>query len=113
MREFPKTVADVMIPAPVTVRGSATVGEAIDLIRDYDQAGLAVVEGDQVVGVVTPIHLLRQPLYRAVRDVAATDISPARTDLPIAQAYDLLTLQRADILPVIGAPSCRPDHPYV
>src|SRR3989449_812384 len=101
MREFPKTVADVMIPAPVTVRGSATVGEAIDLIRDYDQAGLAVVEGDRVVGVVPPIHLLRQPLYRAVREVAATDISPARPDLPIGQAYQLLTRQRADILPVI------------
>jgi len=101
MREFPKTVADVMIPAPVTVRGSATVGEAIDLIRDYDQAGLAVVEGDRVVGVITPIHLLRQPLYRAVREVAATDISPARPDLPIGQAYDLLARQRADLLPVI------------
>ena len=101
MRESPKTVADLMIQAPATVRRSATVGEAIDQIRTHGQAGLPVVEGDRLVGFVTPIRLLRQPLYRTVGEVGAADIAAARPDLPIGQAYDLLTQQHADVLPVV------------
>src|SRR5438132_1424773 len=101
MRESPKTVADLMIQAPATVRRSATVGEAIDQIRTHGQAGLPVVEGDRLVGFVTPIRLLRQPLYRTVGEVGAADIAAARPDLPIGQAYELLTQQHADVLPVI------------
>src|SRR5438445_7439286 len=101
MRESPKTVADLMITAPATVRRSATVGEAIDRLRDHGQAGLPVVEGDRLVGFVTPIRLLRQPLYRTVGEVGATDIVPARPDLPIGQAYERLVTQHADILPVV------------
>jgi len=101
MREPPRTVADLMTPAPTPVAGSASVGAAIDLIREGGHAAVPVVEGDRLVGFVTPIHLLRQPLYRPVAEVMATDIAPATPDLPIAQAYDLLTKQRAAVLPVV------------
>ncbi len=77
------------------------MGAAIDLIREGGHAGVPVVEGDRLVGFVTPIHLLRQPLYRSVVEVMTTDITPATPDLPIAQAYDLLTKQRAGVLPVV------------
>jgi len=90
-----------MTPAPTPVAGSASVGAAIDLIREGGHAAVPVVEGDRLVGFVTPIHLLRQPLYRPVAEVMATDIAPATPDLPIAQAYDLLTKQRAAVLPVV------------
>jgi len=90
-----------MVPVPTRIPGSATVGEAIDLIRAHDHGGLPVVDGDRLVGFVSPIHLLRQPLYRAVAEVMATDLTPASPDLPIGQAYDLLTRQRADLLPVV------------
>ncbi|HYM91057.1 MAG TPA: GGDEF domain-containing protein [bacterium] len=101
MRESPSTVADLMIPVPTPIPGAATVGEAIDLIRAHDHGGLPVVDGARLVGFVTPIHLLRQPLYRTVAEVMATDLSPARPDLSIGQAYELLMRQRADVLPVV------------
>ncbi len=90
-----------MIPAPIPIAGTASVGAAIDLIREQGTAGLAVVDGDRFVGFVTPLHLLRQPLYRTVAEVMATEITPATPDLPVGQAYDLLTKQRADVLPVV------------
>lgn len=90
-----------MTPAPTPVAGSASVGAAIDLIREGGHAAVPVVEGDRLVGFVTPIQLLRQPLYRSVAEVMATDITPATPDLPIAQAYDLLTKQRAAVLPIV------------
>jgi GGDEF domain-containing protein len=73
------------------------MGAAIDLIREGGHATVPVVEGDRLVGFVTPIHLLRQPLYRSVAEVLATDITPATPDLPTA----LLTKQRAAVLPVV------------
>ncbi len=90
-----------MMPAPIPVAGTASVGAAIDLIREQGHAGLAVVDGDRFVGFVTPLHLLRQPLYRTVAEVMATDITPATPDLPVGQVYDLLTRQHADVLPVV------------
>jgi diguanylate cyclase (GGDEF)-like protein len=62
---------------------------------------VAVVDGDRVVGFITPIHLLRQPLYRPVAEVMATNLTPATPELSIGQAYDLLTKQHADVLPVV------------
>ncbi len=101
MSETPRTVADLMTPAPTSVAGSASVGAAIDLIREHGHAGVAVVDGDRVVGFVTPIHLLRQPLYRPVAEVMATGLTPATPELAIGQAYDLLIKQHADVLPVV------------
>jgi IMP dehydrogenase len=90
-----------MTPAPPPVAASASVGAAIDRVREHGHAGVPVVDGDRLVGFVTPMHLLRQPLYRTVAEVMATDIAPAAPDLPIDQAYDLLTRQHADVLPVV------------
>jgi diguanylate cyclase (GGDEF)-like protein len=101
MTDTPQTVADLMIPAPPPVAGFATVGAAIDLIRERGLPGVPVVDGDRFVGFVTPIRLLRQPLYRTVAEVMAADLVPATSDLPIGEAHDLLVSQRADVLPVV------------
>jgi IMP dehydrogenase len=90
-----------MVPAPTLMAGSATVGAAIDLIREHGHAGVAVVDDERLVGFLTPIHLLRQPLYRTVAEVMATDVTPVTPELPIGQAYDLLTKQHVDVLPVV------------
>lgn len=101
MRESPRTVADLMTPAPTLTAGSASVGAAIDLIREHGHAGVAIVDGDRLVGFVTPIQLLRQPLYRSVVEVMATDLTPVTPELTIGQAYELLAKQHADVLPVV------------
>lgn len=101
MTESPRTVADLMIPAPPPVAGSTSVGVAIDLIREHGHAGLPVVDGDRFVGFITPIHLLRQPLYRTVAEVMDANLVPAGSDLSVSDAYDLMVKQRTDVLPVV------------
>ena len=101
MTDSPQTVRDLMIPAPPPVASSASVGAAIDVIREHDLAGLPVVDGDRFTGFVTPVRLLRQPLYRTVAEVMATDLVPADSSLSIGEAHDLLVRQRADVLPVV------------
>ena len=101
MNEPPHTVADLMVPAPQPVAASASVGAAIDLIREREPAGLPVVDQDRFVGFVTPIQLLRQPLYRTVAEVMSADLVPAQSDLSINDAYDLMVRQRAEVLPVV------------
>jgi diguanylate cyclase (GGDEF)-like protein len=95
------TVGQVMIATPVSIASSETVWTAIDLIRQHGLPGLIVVEGDRVVGMVTPLQLLRQPLYRTVAEVMRREITPAAPDLSLAQAQALLTRQHLDVLPVV------------
>jgi len=90
-----------MVPEPPSVPGSAPVATAIDLIRQHGLSGLPVVEFDRVIGIVTPLHLLRQPLYRPVAQVMAREVVPANVDLPLTEAYELLKRQRLDALPVV------------
>ncbi|HLW59355.1 MAG TPA: GGDEF domain-containing protein [bacterium] len=101
MSDTPTTVRDLMAPAPDPIRVSTTVGAAIDLIRAGSLAGLPVVEGDRVVGFVTPVQLLRQPLYRMVAEIMITDLTPATPELPLSYAYNLLTRQQVEVLPVV------------
>jgi IMP dehydrogenase len=101
MSESPRTVSDLMTRAPRAVQASATVGAAIDLFRTCGLPGLPVVEGDHVIGFVTPLHLLRQPLYRPVAEVMVKDLTPATPDLPLPEAFVLLSRQRAEVLPVV------------
>ncbi len=94
-------VADVMTKTSVCVTSQETVLAASDAIRRHHLPGLPVVDGGRVVGVVTPIQLLHQPSYRAVLEVMSTEITPVAADLPLLQAYTLLTRQRVDVLPVV------------
>src|SRR5579883_3058472 len=94
------TVGDLMVKEPVTLRESDSIGRAIDLIRQYHLRVLPVVNGDSVVGVVTPEQLLRQPLYRPVGEVRLRDIEPATPDLLPVQAQALLARHGIGALPV-------------
>ncbi len=94
------TVGDLMVKEPVTLRESDSIGRAIDLIRQYHLRVLPVVNGDSVVGVVTPEQLLRQPLYRPVGEVMLRDIEPATPDLLPVQAQALLARHGIGALPV-------------
>lgn len=51
-------VGACMTPDPITVAQEATVLEAARLLRDHKIGGLPVVEGDQLVGIVTTTDIL-------------------------------------------------------
>lgn len=51
-------VSICMTPHPITVTPDSSIAEAARLMRDHKIGGLPVVEGDQVVGIVTETDLL-------------------------------------------------------
>jgi acetoin utilization protein AcuB len=51
-------VSTCMTPHPITVTPESSIAEAARLMRDHKIGGLPVVEGDQVVGIVTETDLL-------------------------------------------------------
>ena len=52
------TVREVMVTQPVTVSPSTSTLEAIDIMREHRVGCLPVVEGDQLVGIVTSYDFL-------------------------------------------------------
>ncbi len=97
------TVADVMTPGTETVGVRDTVATATERIRRYTLLSLPVVDGDRVVGLVTPFSLLREPAYRFVADVMLSDIPPVTPSLTLLQAHALMTRHGVDVLPVVDA----------
>jgi len=55
-----------MTPAPVTVAPTATVQEAIDVMRAHDVRRVPVVEGDRAIGIVSLADLAMSPQARAL-----------------------------------------------
>jgi len=96
----PLSIADVMVKNPPTILGSATVGAAIDLLREHNLPALPVADDGRLIGLVAPMHLVQQPLDRIVSEVMMRDVVPAAPSLMPAQAEALFALQHVDALPV-------------
>jgi CBS domain-containing protein len=61
-----------MTPAPVTVSPTATVQEAIDVMRAHDVRRVPVVEADRPIGIVSLADLAMSPQARALlADISA------------------------------------------
>ncbi len=101
MNDTLMTVADVMTPATVSVAVRETVVTAAELMRRHALPSLPVVEGSRVVGLVTPLALLREPAYRTVADVMTRDVTPATPGLTLLQAHALMARQGVEVLPVV------------
>jgi CBS domain-containing protein len=52
------TVREIMVPDPVTVSPSTSSLEAMELMRNNRVGCLPVVEGDQLVGIITSYDFL-------------------------------------------------------
>jgi len=58
-RALGSTVADVMTPEPVTIGSDATVEDAATSMHDEKVSRLPVVDGGQLVGIVSRTDILR------------------------------------------------------
>jgi CBS domain-containing protein len=56
--DSPTTVREVMVPNPVTVTPDTSSLDAIEIMRSNRVGCLPVVEGDQLVGIVTSYDFL-------------------------------------------------------
>src|SRR5262249_43494280 len=92
------TVAEAMVPTTVSVNGDDSVATAADIMRREGLMGLPVCAEDRVVGLVTPMQLLKEPPYRSVGAVMMREITPAAPDLSLMQVYTLMVRQGVEVL---------------
>ena len=112
------SVSDIMTREPVTVNPETPLGEAIGLMKTTGCRQLPVVEGDQVIGMVTDRDVrlaMNSPLvlhereddYRLlnatpVKLIMAKDPVAIEADAPAQAAAEILRAYKFGALPVVN-----------
>jgi acetoin utilization protein AcuB len=108
-------VADVMTKDPLTVATSETIGEADELMNTNKIRQLPVIEGKELVGIVTDLDirsflagsLLESPVAReralntTVREIMTTEPITLAADDDLQEAVELLIEQKVGGIPVV------------
>ena len=81
------TVRDSMTEKPTTITGSAPVSEAAKLMASENVGSLPVVEGDELVGIVTDRDLVVQVVARG-QDPGGVLVSEIYSDRPVVASPD-------------------------
>jgi cystathionine beta-synthase len=103
------TVGDVLrskqpLPPLLWVRDDDVVKNALDLLRKYEISQLPVMRGDEIVGSVNDVAIMRAVfdqadlLHEPVRDVMGRPFPALEVSTDIDSAYKLLTLANSAIL---------------
>ena len=102
------TVRDSMTEKP-TITGSAPVSEAAKLMASENVGSLPVVEGDELVGIVTDRDLVVQVVARGqdpdrvrVSDVYSEKLFVASPDEPLDEALKRMASEQVRRLPVVS-----------
>lgn len=93
-----------MINDPVTLQETATVGEALHLMREHKIGGIPVVNGDRkLVGIITNRDLrFEKNRDRPVREVMTKDNLITTCEVPsLDKAEDILQSYKIEKLPVV------------
>lgn len=105
--ESNRSVKDVMTPNPRTVTRETSVVEAAKLMTSEDVGPLPVVEGGELVGIVTDRDLVvrvlaegRNPESTTVGDVCSPQPVSVEPDADLSQALALLARHQVRRLPV-------------
>ena len=96
-------LALVMTPDPITVEPDDDMSVAAGLFFDRRIHTLPVVDGVELVGVLTPTDLLRSipDDDTIVHDLALRAPSPVHASTPLRAAWEVLRLQHANAAPVL------------
>ncbi|MGB7948772.1 MAG: CBS domain-containing protein [Candidatus Binatia bacterium] len=108
-------VADVMTKDPLTVATSESIGEADELMNTNKIRQLPVIEGKELVGIVTDRDirsflagsLLERPVAREralntkVREIMTTEPITLAADDDLQEAVELLIEQKVGGIPVV------------
>jgi acetoin utilization protein AcuB len=109
--------ADVMTKDPVTAAADATVGEVMSILHDLDARHLPIVEGRQLVGIISDRDLRafgaselltlegledrRERLETPISDVMATDVISLEPETELAEVVDTMLDQRVGAIPIV------------
>lgn len=111
------TARDVMTPRPATVTPHASVAEAWDLMRDLDVRHLPVVQGGELVGIVSDRDVARLDVARLlaaergealerelatpVVKVMSSDVVSVEPDTSLGDVIGLMVEHRIGAVPVV------------
>ncbi|MFD1859475.1 GuaB1 family IMP dehydrogenase-related protein [Aeromicrobium camelliae] len=100
------TVAQVkgahpVFDTPVTVDPTMTIGEALNLIPKRAHGGAVVVDGDKLVGVVTPRDGAEIDRFAQVREVMRTDVFTVEAGRDPREYFNDLSAQHVPFAPVL------------
>jgi CBS domain-containing protein len=102
-----KKVQDLMTKNPRTVTADATIAEAAKLMRDEDAGVVPIVEGDQLVGVITDRDIAIRAVAEGkdgqtkVRDIASQDLVTIDPQQDLDEALRLMAQHQVRRLPVV------------
>ena len=103
------TVRDSMTENPKTVEGSTSVSEAAKLMAAENVGSLPVVDGNELVGIVTDRDLVVEVVARGhdpdsvlVQDVCSEKPVVATPDEPLDEALKRMAKEQVRRLPVVS-----------
>jgi IMP dehydrogenase len=99
-----KRAENGMIYDPITIKPSATVGDAINLMREYKIGGIPVVDGHhKLVGIVTNRDLrFEQEMGRLIKEVMTHEnLITTSQETNLEMAADILQNYKIEKLPVV------------
>jgi CBS domain-containing protein len=108
-----KSVADILKSKPdqtiYTIAPTASVFDAVKLMAEKNIGALLVMEGEQIVGIITErdyarkiVLMTRSSKDTPVRDIMASEVMYVRPDQTSEECMVLMTENRLRHLPVIN-----------
>ena len=102
------TVREAMVSDPKALQASASAQEAAELLVRPEVRAVLVVEGERLVGLVTPAALVervvaagRDPRSTTLGEIAEGAALSVGPDTPLDEAYRLLEAEDVERLPVV------------
>jgi CBS domain-containing protein len=108
-------VDEVMTREPTTVRSTVSIGEALSTLKEVDARHLPVVDGGELVGILSDRDLLElrnvldnpdadtSVLERTVSAYMSTDVVSVDPETELTEAIDIMLERRVGALPVLEA----------
>ncbi|HEY3183189.1 MAG TPA: CBS domain-containing protein [Gaiellaceae bacterium] len=102
-----KKIQELMTKNPRTVTADATIAEAAKIMRDEDAGVVPIVEGDQLVGVITDRDIAIRAVAEGkdgqtkVRDIASQDLVTIDPQQDLDEALRLMAQHQVRRLPVV------------
>ncbi len=114
-------ISEIMTKNPVTATTNSNVAEALATLHDLDVRHLPIVDGNELVGIVSDRDLrsfvaidlfnmlerdeIREKLKTPVCEIMATDLASIDPESEIAEAIDMMLDERIGAIPVVSRTS--------
>jgi acetoin utilization protein AcuB len=107
-------VEDVMVPAPLSVTPDTEVEEAARLIHEHKIGGMPVMEGDQLMGVITMLDLISAfiTMLGLLKSSSRLDLLLANRSEALDAATRLIKAAGGKIINVALGPTQGEQRPY-